>query len=136
VGLDRADGTKTFHSVPGYERNRTPQSDYFHAYFQTLLEEPLYPGSDYDTAFDQFEVLYALEYAHHYSPTEGTFAFWGPVGRFGWKRPSPLDQLIAEAQTGGTNWPPVRAGLFGGSYERFNEVALGFKKMLAGLRWG
>jgi hypothetical protein len=89
--------------------------------------------------FDRFEVLLALEHAEQYARERGGRA-WGPIGRFGWKyqqidNSSPLHMIISEAKAEGNSWPPLRAGLFRGSIERFNEIASQYSSLLAKLGW-
>jgi hypothetical protein len=67
---------------------------------------------------------------------------WGPVGRFGWKHrsrlgaQSPFTALRAEAASQRDNWPPIRGGLFGGEYARFEKIADRFdKELLQQLPW-
>lgn len=132
--LDRTDAFKL---LPGFERRFTPRSDYLHVLFAPILEEVLFLGSDYDNAFDRFEVLYALEHCHRYDTGSGTHR-WGPVGRFAWKRRdggTALDQVILEAESERQDWPPIRAKLFGGSIDRFVQVAKDYRAEIQGLRW-
>jgi len=128
-----------FKLLPGYERQYVPRSEYLYKVLQPLLDDPLFLGEEYESAFDRFEVLYALEHAHRYSGM-ATGAAWGPVGRFGWKfsrgRPgSPFHEVVAEAEAQGLLWPPLLGGLFGGSLERFREVAKQYGESLSGLHW-
>ena len=52
---------------------------------------------------------------------------YGPVGRFGYKCIRGGEKfylnLLAEAESQKDNWPPIKAGLFRNSYERFEKVA-------------
>ena len=120
--------TTSFRLLPGLERHHVPCSDHLHEVLQPLLDGLLFLGSDYDRAFDWFEVLYALEYAHQRDRE------WGPLGRFAWKfrdESSPLLLVTKEAERAGESWAPLTAGLFGGSIERFKNVARVFKEHLA-----
>jgi cellulose biosynthesis protein BcsQ len=136
LALDRA---KAFKMLPGFERGRTPRSNYLYALLQPILEEVLFLGSEYESAFDRFELLYALEYCHRYDRgIDDPFRFWGPVGRFAAKEQSPaspLSRLLAEASAEGSFWAPVQAGFFGGSIDRFNEVAGAYLAMISGIPW-
>ncbi len=65
----------------------------------------------------------------------------GPIGRYGWKfrrgdRSSPLHRVISEAEEQGNLWPPIRAGLFRGSPDRFKEIASSYSQKIAQLGWG
>lgn len=131
--LERADA---FKAVTGLETRRTPRSDYLHDLLQTSLEPLLSLGLEYDSSFDRFELLYAMEYAHLYERINASFGpkFWGPIGRFGWKRDS-YSELINEAEFQGAEWGPVKAGLFDGSIVRFKIVAEGMQIAIDSLNW-
>lgn len=129
-----------FKFLPGHEKQYVPRSEYLFKLLQPQLDELLFLGSDYETHFDRFEILYALEHAYQLSE-EYQGRYWGPVGRFGWKfgrgaHGSPYHMLVAEAEREGASWPPVRAGLFGGSIDRFKEVASKYQQeVLSKLHW-
>lgn len=127
-----------FKALPGHEKQFTPRSEYLFKLLQPLLDDLLFLSSDYESAFDRFEVLYALEHASRYSGAIGRP--WGPVGRFGWKEGlsgsiGPLSRVMAEADSEGDSWPPIKAGLFGGSVDRFKEVASSYSQSIARLNW-
>jgi hypothetical protein len=85
-----------FKVLPGHERQYVPFSEYLYLKLKPILDEALCLGSDYDRAFDTFEILYAVEFCHQ------TGRGWGPVGRFGWKAArggsSLLREMIARRQ--------------------------------------
>ena len=133
-----SDVESAFKMMPGHDRFFTPRSEYVYKLLQPELDTALSLGSEYEACFDEFEILYALEYAHQNSIQDG--GFWGPPGRFGWKYErgeygSPYHLLVSEAKARGNNWEPVRAGLFGGSIDRFLEVANKYSEYLARLHW-
>ena len=127
-----------FKLLPGYERNYVSRSEYFFKHFQPMLEDQLLLGRSYEPLFDQFEVLLALIFA---DLTAGTPIdhVWGPPGRFGWKhprgQPSPYNQIVNEARLAGTNWEPIRVGLFQSSPQRFEEIAVTYGERLSRLNW-
>jgi hypothetical protein len=55
--------------------------------------------------------------------------------RNGGDRSSQLHQVIAEAEGQGDLWPPIMAGLFKGSLNRFKEIASGYSQKIAQLGW-
>ena len=122
-----------FKVLPGHDRQHVPFSEYLYAKLRPLLDEELCLGAEYDRAFDIFEILYAVEFCHQ------TGRGWGPLGRFGWKSTrggtNPLGQLIEEAVAAGKGWPPLAAGLCGGSPEKFAEHARGLAEMAARSMW-
>jgi hypothetical protein len=127
-----------FKMMPGHDRFFTPRSEYVYAFMQPILDAALSLGSEYEACFDEFEILYALEHAHQSSLHDGTS--WGPLGRFGWKYQrsqygSPYHSLISEAKEAGNTWAPLKAGLFGGSIDRYLEVSATYGEYLGRLHW-
>ena len=127
-----SDFAEGFKFLPGHEGNRVPRSEYFFKLLQPALDDLLFLGSDYEPNFDRFEVLLTLESIERHG--------WGPIGRFGWKFHSvgdtnPLQRVIAEAETQGDSWLPLKAGLFRGSAERFKEIATAYSQDVAKLGW-
>ncbi|MBA7654414.1 hypothetical protein ES703_62292 [subsurface metagenome] len=111
----------TFKIFPGHERNLVPRSEYLFKLLQPQLEEILFLGQSYEPLFDRFEMFIALVYA------DITESDWGPIGRFGWKhsrgRENIYENLLKEAESQKVDWPPIKAGLFGHSYNRFEKSA-------------
>ena len=102
-----------------------------------MLDDLLFLGTDYEAHFDRFEVMLALEYAEQLDTKESGHV-WGPPGRFAYKHRTgsgPFNRVITEAKTLGDAWPPIRAGLFGGSIERFKDVASEYSKLVSRLGW-
>ncbi|MFW8602494.1 hypothetical protein ACOHYD_13580 [Desulfobacterota bacterium M19] len=132
--LTRANIFKRF---PGHERHYAPDSEYLFKQVQPVLDDLLFLGKGYESAFDEFEVLYALAVADLRKQADGRT--WGPIGRFGWKynsqNNSPFAKLLNDASALKDNWPPIQAGMFGGSYERFELVVNEFKEILGRLNW-
>ena len=129
-----------FKSVSGHERHHVPRSEYLFKVIQPCVEDMLFLGSDYERLFDRFEILFSLVYA------DRNFSFnderaWGPAGRFWWKYSSrdseqnPFDQVVEEANIQKHNWPPIRAGLFDGSMERFSMIAQKHRNILDTVSW-
>jgi hypothetical protein len=120
TGKATADLHGAFKTLAGFERQLVPRSEYMFKYLQPLLDDLLYLSSDYEPAFDRFEMLFALQHAYLREKQSG--GFWGPPGRFIWGR-SHLDELVEEGKTQGATWDLLKAGLFGGSIETFFKVA-------------
>lgn len=128
--------TNVLKQIPGHERNYTPLSDYLLKVLQPKLDDALFLGKNYESAFDTFEVYFAL-CAADARLVNGVDA-WGPIGRFGWKRNrdnSPLERVLKEANAQKGEWAPLKAGLFGGDLERFKKVTEKFTQMISGLNW-
>jgi hypothetical protein len=132
--LTRAD---IFKKIPGHERHYTPDSEYLFKQVQPVMDDLFFLGKGYESGFDEFEILYALVVAD--LRIQGDGYSWGPIGRFGWKHRSrsnsPFTKLVKEAESLKEKWPPIEAGMFGGSYERFEHVAGEFKDTLSKLNW-
>ena len=128
--------TNVLKHIPGHERNYTPLSDHLLKVLQPKLDDTLFLGKNYETAFDTFEVYFALCAADAHV-INGQDA-WGPIGRFGWKRGrdnSPLERVLKEAEAQKAEWAPLRAGLFGGDLVRFKTVAEAFSQLVGRLNW-
>lgn len=132
-----SDLNAAFKSLPGHERQYVPYSEYLYTRLQPKLDDLLFLGNEYETIFDRFELFLALEHSH-LNQKHGR-NFWGPIGRFGWKHPrgygSPFLNLVQEANVAKGNWPPLKAGLFDGSFDRFEEVSTAYADLLGKLGW-
>lgn len=123
---------EVFKRIPGHERNYVPLSEYLYKIIQPDLDELFFLGKGYDKAFDEFEVILALGVADlHLS--NGEYA-WGPVGRFGWKR-NAFENCVKSAFEHRDNWPPLKNGMFGGEFSRFEAAVIEYRKILSGLHW-
>ena len=129
--------TNAFKQIPGHERHYTPLSEYLFKILQPRLDDTFFLGKNYETAFDEFEVFFALAIADIEMTKNNRV--WGPVGRFGWKQRSrdngPLSRIINDARTRKDSWPPFKAGMFGGSFERFDKVATEYLQLVGRLNW-
>ncbi len=132
VNKETGDFNNLFRLLPDRERERVPKSEYIFALLKSLFEEIFFLGEDYEVFFDKFELLFSLEYANHSATENGRI--WGPIGRFGYKfhnsQSSPFHRLSADADTMKEAWPPLKAGLFNGSYDRFKEIETAFRGIL------
>jgi hypothetical protein len=126
--------TEGFKWIPGHESKHTPRSEHLFQLLQPVLENILFLGKSYEQLFDDFEIHSALVFS------DATGRDWAPIGRFGWKHErgregSPFDLIIEEAKKDGENWPPLKAGLFHGSLEKFLELSTTFRERLNKLSW-
>jgi hypothetical protein len=124
------DRMEIFKHLPGHEKNFTPRSEYLFKRLQPELEDLLFLGNSYEDLFDRFEMFYALTYADVES--KDLSYIWGPPGRFAWKgrhgiSPDPYSALMTEAAEKQSSWAPFAAGMFRGSFDRFNEVATAYR---------
>ncbi len=130
----------TFKRVPGHERNYTPRSEYLYKFLQPQLDDLLFFGKDYERYFDEFEIMLALLHVDLNLQESPDASTWGPVGRFGWKHrdrsQSPFLEILKVAKREKTSWPPLKADLFGGSFDRFMMAAEKFQtSTLDKLHW-
>ena len=131
------DRMNVFKIIPGHEKHYTPRSEYLFKLLQPKLDDILFLGKGYENIFDRFEIFYALIFMDLSYETMGK---WGPPGRFAWKYSrsygdSVYDDILNEAKSYGEDWMPLKAGMFGGSYERFRKISTEYKEKLKGLGW-
>ena len=133
------DSHDAFKTLPGHERHYVPRSEYLFSLLQPALDDILFLGRDYEQMFDRFEVFLALICADKLKSEMGET--WSSFGRFAYKFRSrfatshPYGQIVQEAETMKADWPPIRAGLFGGSIERFKELATEYGERIKKLSW-
>lgn len=136
-GLLELNRMKVFKQLPGHDRHFTPHSEYLFKVLQPRLDDTFFLGKNYETAFDEFEVFFALAIANIEMTKNGRV--WGPIGRFGWKHRNrdngPLARIIKDARTRKESWPPFRAGMFGGNFESFDKAATEYLQLVGGLNW-
>ncbi|CAK0760773.1 Caspase family protein [Gammaproteobacteria bacterium] len=129
--------TNAFKQIPGHERHYTPISEYLFKILQPRLDDTFFLGKNYETAFDEFEVLFALAIADILHAKNRDV--WGPIGRFGWKHRNrdndPLAKIVNDARIRKELWPPIKAGMFGGNFERFNKVATEYSELVRRQNW-
>ena len=141
IGRAAAELHDAFKTLPGHERYHVPRSEYLYKLLQPDLDDLLFLGNDYERYFDRLEIFLALVYVDFkYKPEDRV---WGPPGRFAWKyrdrnirEGNTFSEILEEAERQRDNWPPLKANLFSGSYERFIEVAKKFQEeILNKLNW-
>ena len=128
---------EAFKTIPGYERNYVPRSEYLYKLFQPTLDDILFLGRDYESCFDRFEVLLALVNADLSMQTYDNC--WGPLCRFAYKgrmrSENPFAQVVQEAQDMGNDWPPIKEGFFQRSIERFMKIKTEYEELIKQLHW-
>jgi len=112
--LDRDDGQRF---LPNGERRHTPVNDHLFEVLREPLRDVIASDEEYDLAFDRFEYVLALLYAHH-QLLAGRAAtdVWVPSGRFIWKRGgsraprifATMEDEVKEAREG---WPLIKSAL-------------------------
>lgn len=137
-GMAELTRVDVFKHIPGHERHHTPLSEYLFKQIQPVIDDLFFLGKGYEASFDEFEVLYALVVFDLKLQKDGRA--WGPIGRFGWKfssreENSPFSRVITEASNLKEHWSPIKSGMFGGSYERFEKAAGELRQLLERLNW-
>ena len=107
--------------LPGFEQRKTPTSDHLLSVLRESLGTLVIDELEYQAAFDRFEYLYALVHGDLYEKAGSMGRIWGPIGCFLWRR-GVLEEVGQEIAEHGDDWPPLKAGLLGGSVERAKEV--------------
>ena len=139
-GMLQVGRTGAWKILPGHENNYVPKSEYLFKVAQPPLEDFLFLGNDYEFLFDKVEVMFALVYADLTFHPPLNNRIWGPPGRFAWKYGqskgrNPFADAVKEADRIKEQWPPIKCGLFQGSYKRFKEIADGYSELLNELNW-
>jgi len=139
IGEAAAELYDAFKTLPGHERYHVSRSEYLYKLLQPDLDDLLFLGNDYERYFDRLEIFLALVYADFKYKPEGRV--WGPLGRFAWKyrrrrEGSTFIEILEEVERQKDDWPPLKANLFSGSYERFIKIAKKFQEeILNNLKW-
>ena len=118
-------GLRTARFLPGQARHDIPVSHYLFETLREVLRGAVPVDHEYETAFDRFEYMLGLiiEDTRSQQP-EGVRTGDAPVGyfiRYGYSTHTPpvWERIKSEAEQAGADWGPIRAGIFGGSIERF-----------------
>ena len=106
---------------PELERHRTPASAHLFAILKEPLETFVIDEVEYQWAYDRFEYLYALVHGDVYEKEGKAGRIWGPFGCFLWRK-GIQEEIGREIIEQGNDWPPLKAGLFGGQVERVRQV--------------
>lgn len=92
------------------------------------------PAEDrFHRCFDLFEYFFGL--VHTDLATQHQWRVWGPsglltYGRFGGAARQVIELITSELEATQDQWPPLRAGMFGGSLERLQEAKQQFDEHL------
>src|SRR5690606_25715784 len=110
-----------FNKLPGHEKNFVPLSEYLFKILQPKLDDLFLGGKHYERSFDCYVVMLPLPATDLNKPSNHNL--WGPSGRFAWNHrhagTAPLQRVLDEAKSTRERCGPIRAGLFGGSVDRF-----------------
>lgn len=133
--LDRA-----IKNLSKYERHHCPASNYVCQFLAEKLSEYFSNRDSFGRTFDRFEYLLGLVHGDCRERTLGeTYGdrFLGFLGEFAYRAKHQSQNVLSifdeEIEREKEDWPPLKAGLFGGSLERLREVKVGYDKELARL---
>ncbi|MDP8994699.1 MAG: hypothetical protein M3N07_06940, partial [Pseudomonadota bacterium] len=127
--------------LPDLERRHTPLNDHLLDLLRPELAELIPTDQELEEAFDRFELLAGLVHLHHAAGERDPDPeqCWLPVGRFAWRLTrsyygESLMSWLANAEQQREEWPPLRAGMFGGSYARFAVLNHAFVSFMGRIR--
>ena len=114
----------------------TPLSEYLFHNIKPRMDKVIYLGPRFESLFDQFEILFALDYINR-TKNEIPEESWSPIGRIILKQygNNPFQEIVAEAELEGEGWAPLKAGFFRGSYSRFQQICTSFQKRFQRFRF-
>ncbi|MDX0888116.1 hypothetical protein GOD57_24810 [Sinorhizobium medicae] len=110
INIVNHDTANTLHQ----QARHTPMSDHLMAVLGKLSG-----SEEIERDFERFEALLAL----HYLMTSKSDGRYTLIGRFVWHHSNQITQrLKAEIERDEDNWPPLNAGLFGGTSSNANQL--------------
>ncbi|NQT61940.1 MAG: caspase family protein [Candidatus Marinimicrobia bacterium] len=121
-----------FKRLPDRERQFVPMSELLFDQLQSVLDELLFLGSDYEKLFDLFEVLTSFYYAYHTKDPSGDI--WVSPGRYAYKHNghfsehNPLDNFIKDVGKVNEDWIGFKSKLFPGTTTTFDRYAAKIKE--------
>ncbi len=121
--------------LPGFERRHTPASDRLCSVMRPWVSELEPDQESYERAFDRWEYLLGLTMFDLTRQTHGTG--YAPVGRLSWRGHygNGIEQALEqEIESAGSDWPLLRAGLFGRDATRLAESVAGWSKLIVEVR--
>ncbi len=122
--------------LPGLDRRPAPVSERLFDKLRDPLREYLPDDEGYQDSFDRFEYLLGLVHAD-LNQREAQNGWRGPIGCFASRERRHLQAgktsqaINAEIEAEGESWPPLKAGLFGGSLEQARTAKRKFDAFLS-----
>ena len=117
AGLPLYEYQEIFGCLPGQDRKLVPFSERVCSVARNPLREIVPDDKTYEMTFDRFEYLQSLVLA---DTPEGQRAL---PGAFGYRQQAVVD-LEREVKSQGAEWPPFKAGFFGGDIGRLERAKL------------
>jgi hypothetical protein len=129
-------GTIDWKILSGYEKKRTPASEFLFKLFTQEITDILVDKDDAEELFDRLELLISLESG--YLRLQRKLHFWTPIGRYVWKRHGDLIvERLAAYENLPQDHPVLMAGLLGGTQASANQTVEALRQLVGGasMRW-
>jgi hypothetical protein len=107
-----------------FERHQTPASELLFDFLRELGRGVLVSDSEYEEAFDRFEIILGLLTMNAGGRATGCFAWRGGM-LAGESEYGPIARVRKEFEAVGKDWGPLRVGLFEGDPERVRTAFTG-----------
>lgn len=111
------------------KNNKTPLSTFLHQLLEPFFSKYYYNSKEFQDKFDLFEYLLSLNYFHLVGPKMGHN--WAPWGEYQWRKLGALrgksyilTEFTKEAELQKDKWLPLRAGMFNGKIQEFEEIKI------------
>ena len=129
-------------NMEGFENRIYASSEYILKVLKDTLYEIEPDENQIEIYYDIFESLVGLAYGYE-KYKKGSELDWFPFGKFVLRlgsdyNSSEVADFLAEADVQQNNWPPIKAGMFGASYDNFKAVIENytpFMQRIANSRW-
>jgi hypothetical protein len=122
-------------------RRYTPVSDHLRTVLRPVFASLILDDQEFDEAFDQTEIylgLIATDVSREAKRKTGRYLHGPWFGSYTWKyryTETPPEQMLHQEQReAGGEWPPLKAGLFGGSMSRVTDTFEAFLPQAAQAR--
>jgi len=126
--------------LPDLEGDDYAVSKHLFRVLKQPLSEVIQHDEDYERHFVMFDYLFSLIHADLQAKVRVSTYFSGLRGLFMSERQRRAGNVVMklvkqQAKEQGNDWPPLKAGFFDGSYERFEQVIAGVEENLGMNNW-
>ncbi|MDL2277147.1 SIR2 family protein [Parabacteroides sp. OttesenSCG-928-G07] len=118
-------GSEIMNGIIG-QNYHTPMSTFVERTLVSYFEKYSITEKEFQDSFDKFEYLFSLNFLDIVEKKYGHD--WTPWGAFKWRRnyrvkeKDIIEMFLQESTEKKSEWSPIKAGMFNGKYERFNEI--------------
>ncbi|OAZ41469.1 hypothetical protein A9Z40_01980 [Microbacterium arborescens] len=117
-------------------RYYTPVEEWLHHVLKPLFEDQFVADVDYDAAYSATEILFgllsqdaAIQQRENGGWRSGSHWFGRSTWQARYGRRDPVADVTEGLEEKQTGWAPLKAGLFGGRYERATEAAAQYREV-------